>query len=108
MEVKYNKELDVFYLPKDFVIDRMTEVLEKVLSPLKGMDLYNTYNIVRQDFLTLCEDPDELSKVFGTSSLSYYDEEDDDYYWINQLESEVVNRVIKELGLKDVELETII
>ena len=80
MEVKYDKKEDVFYQDKEFLIERLVSVLNRIFKEtLKTNKVFNAELLVRQNFLTICETPEYVTILFGCDDVYYYDEYVEDY-----------------------------
>ena len=108
--MNYNVEENIWWLSKEEMLSRFVEVLVKIfketLWPGKKR-IFNITLLIRQNFLSLCETPELMTSLFGQPYVDWWDEEIEDYRWASRLEDEVIERVMKELGLEDAEYDEI-
>ena len=104
--MNYNVEEDIWWLEKEEMLDRFVSVLVKIFKETIGADKKRIFNItllIRQNFLSLCETPELMTFLFGQPSVLWWDDEIEDYRLASRLEDEVIEGVMKELGLEDAE-----
>jgi len=106
--MNYNVEEDIWWMEREEILSRFVEVLVKIfketLWPGKKR-IFNIILLIRQNFLSLCETPELMTSLFGQPSVWWWDGED--YVLPSRLEDEAIERVMKELGLEDAELDEI-
>ena len=111
VELKWNVEEELWWLSKEEMLSRFVEVLVKIfketLWPGKKR-IFNITLLIRQNFLSLCETPELMTSLFGQPYVWYWNDEIEDYVLPSRLEDEVIERVMKELGLEDAELDEIL
>lgn len=109
MKIKYDMEEDVWWLERKEMSRKFVSVLVKIfrktLKPERR--IFNIPLLIRQNFLSLCETPECMIFLFGQPYVDWKDE-DGEYRWASKLEDEVVEKVMKELGVEDIELEELL
>jgi hypothetical protein len=109
--LRYDREEDIWWVWKNDMLAKFVEVLVRLFVETLKPDKKRIFNItllIRQNFLSLCETPELMTSLFGYPYVWYLDDEIEDYVLPNRLEDEVIERVMKELGLKDAELDEIL
>jgi len=108
VELKWNVEEELWWMEKEEMLAKFVEVLVKIfketLWPGKKR-IFNIILLIRQNFLSLCETPELMTSLFGQPYVWWWDGED--YRLASRLEDEVIEGVMKELGLEDAELDEI-
>ena len=107
--IKYDIEEDVWWLEKKEMLKKFVSVLVKIFRKTLGPEkrIFNIPLLIRQNFLSLCETPECMIFLFGQPYVDWKDEEGD-YIWASRLEDEVVEKVMKELGVENIELEELL
>lgn len=106
--MNYNVEEDIWWMEKEGMLSRFVEVLVKIFKETLWPEKKRIFNIIlliRQNFLSLCETPELMTSLFGQPYVWWWDGED--YILPSRLEDEVIEGVMKELELKDAELDEI-
>ena len=108
--MNYNVEEDIWWMEKEEMLSRFVEVLVKIFKETLWPEKKRIFNItllIRQDFLSLCETPELMTSLFGQPYVWWWDDEIEDYISASCLEGEVIERVMKELGLEDAEYDEV-
>ena len=108
--MNYNIEEDIWWVWKNDMLAKFVEVLVRIFKETLRPDKKRIFNItllIRQNFLSLCETPELMASLFGYPYVWYLDDEIEDYILPSRLEDEVIEGVMKELGLEDAELDEI-
>lgn len=109
-ELRYDREEDIWWIEKEEMLNQFVSALVKIFKETLRPDKKRIFNItllIRQNFLTLCETSELMTSLFGQPYVWYWDDEVEDYILASCLEEEVIERVMKELGLEDAELDEI-
>ena len=106
--MNYDDKEELWYVSKDDMLNAFTDVLVKIFrKTFSGKKIFNAYNIIRQNFLTICETEGYLSYIFGQDYIFYLDE-DNEYCPSYHLKDEVIDNVMNVLGVEDVDIKDII
>ena len=110
VRLRWNKKEELWWLEKNDMLAKFVEALVKIFEETLKPDKKRIFNItllIRQNFLSLCETPELMTSLFGQPYVWYWDDEIEDYELPSRLKNEVIERVMKELGLEDTELDEI-
>ena len=104
--IKYDIVVGVWWLEREEMLKKFVSVLVKIFRKTLGPEkrIFNIPLLIRQNFLSLCETPECMIFLFGQPYVDWKDE-DGNYRWASKLEDEVIEKVMKELGVEDIELE---
>ena len=108
--LRYDREEDIWWVWKNDMLAKFVKVLVKIFKETLKPDKKRIFNItllIRQNFLTLCETPELMTSLFGYPYVWYLDDEIEDYILPSRLEDEVIEGVMKELGLEDAEYDEV-
>lgn len=110
--LKWEETEKLWYINEEdwipLIVGILVKIFEETLYPGKT-NFFNIYALIRQNYLSICETPEIVEKIFGQKYV-YVKEDwlgDIGYIFLSKFEDKVIDSVLQQMKLKDEELEKI-